>query len=123
MTRPIPSWDIVNRLVRYLAKKQLANDPATLKQASWRVGLGSKQILKMLEENGVKFHLTYLKKKRTTKNTIIRLQSIPDRLSFDIGLSREQIEENFKIFVAGEAVRILMKKNEQVEKERFFIAS
>jgi hypothetical protein len=133
MPKPIPSWKIPSSLLAYLAKRQLAGETTTLRQMSWRMGIGSRQLIKMLVELGVDIYLNYTSDKETRNTTQIILMDIPLRAEQELGISGEKIRDSFsawlnqpqpekKVELKKKEVKVTETKEEIRKKERYFLS-
>lgn len=122
MPNPIPSWAVVDTLISYLAKRQLNSIPTNIKQMSWRMGLGSVYLLKLLDESGVEYKLVRVGKKKNRQNTLIILRDIPEEIAAGLAISREKIWDS-EPKIPPEVEENDSKEDEQLESERYFLST
>jgi hypothetical protein len=97
MPHPIPLDRVVPTAVGYLARRQIARRPTTLRQLSKRMGLGSTTITGMFETHGgIVYHLVRHGNRTRQGNIEIFLEKVPVELAESANISLEELESSFR---------------------------
>lgn len=114
MPTPIPEWDRLRVIVRYLAQRQGAYKETTLKQASNRLGIAASKVQELLIENNISYLLIPLAEDATHKDTQIVLEPLPKAVAESFKIDNSLIMVSCSFFKKRE-IKLKPKKDKRKE--------
>lgn len=95
MPRPIPYYDLIFHILRYLVNRQIKERPTTLYQMSKRMGYGVEHIQSILEREKVGYVFINHSEAVDDRTTEILIKSIPQSIVIQLGIDNQKIEAAF----------------------------